>query len=182
MCLPDFEILTFTIPIFVSIYHHQYTNFVQKKYPILLKLAPFYHNMLKKHPMYVNWAPSSDMETPWSPYQNSQKYQTPKNAGTYTYTMSMWEFPPPMTVTSLSLWISHPPPHLLLHASGLLYIDKNNLLGGIVLWSSLSSSFIDSSQHGLTHSIRPILPCLYLFSFIITIIMICLIDLFIYFY
>ena len=63
MCLPDFKILTFAIP-FLSPFTTQYTNFVQKKHPVLIKLGAVYHNLLKMHPIYVNRALSSVTKTP----------------------------------------------------------------------------------------------------------------------
>ena len=67
--------------------------FSKEKHPILIKLGAFYNNLPKMHPIYVIWAPSSLMKTPHR-YTNFHK-KVPQKAGTYTYTMSMWEPPPP---------------------------------------------------------------------------------------
>ena len=68
--------------------------FLKEKHPILIKLGAFYNNLPKIHPIYVIWAPSSLMKTPRSLYQISRK-SAPKGRHIYTYTMSMWEPPPP---------------------------------------------------------------------------------------
>ena len=83
-----FEILTLAIPNFVPFTTtcHQYTNFVPKMYPILLKLGTLYHYLLKIHPIYVNRTPFSVMKTL---YQNSLQ-STPKDWHIYMYTISMW--------------------------------------------------------------------------------------------
>ena len=90
-----------------------YTNFVSnfppicipfsnKKHTILTKLGAFYNNLPKIHPIYVIWAPLSLMKTPIAIYQISQK-SAPKGRHIHTYTMSMWEPPPPRYTTSEKL-------------------------------------------------------------------------------
>ena len=77
-----------------------YTNFLPNfppisipfsKAPNLTKLGAFYNNLPQIHPIYVIWAPSSLMKTP----DRSTKFRekVPQKAGTYTYTMSLWEPP-----------------------------------------------------------------------------------------
>ena len=81
--------------------------FLKEKHPILIKLGAFYNNLPKIHPIYVIWAPSSLMKTPRSLYQISRK-SAPKGRHIYTYTMSMWEPPPPRgaTLKTLHLYIT----------------------------------------------------------------------------
>ena len=63
MCLPDFEILTFPIPIFVSIHHLSTYQFRTENTQFCLNLV-LYHDLLKIHPIYVDWAPSSVTKSP----------------------------------------------------------------------------------------------------------------------
>ena len=70
--------------------------FVEEKHPILAKLGAFYNNLPKIHPIYALWAPSSLMKTPDCYTKFCEK--APQKAGTYTYTMSMWE-PPTLCAT-----------------------------------------------------------------------------------
>ena len=99
---------------------HLYTNFLpnfppisipfsKEKHPtILIKLGAFYNNLPKIHPIYVIWALSSLMKPP-NRYTKFRE-KVPQKAGTYTYTMSMWE-PPPGIVNDFAwdifspLWI-----------------------------------------------------------------------------
>ena len=67
--------------------------FSKEKHPIWIKLGAFYNNLPKIHPIYVIWAPSSLMKPPDRYTKFREK--VPQKAGTYTYTMSMWEPPPP---------------------------------------------------------------------------------------
>ena len=67
--------------------------FSEEKHPIWIKLGAFYNNLPKIHPIYVIWAPSSLMKTPDRYTKFREK--VPQKTGTYTYTMSMWEPPPP---------------------------------------------------------------------------------------
>ena len=69
--------------------------FSKERHPILIKLGAFYNNLPKIHPIYVIWAPSSLMKTPDRYTKFCEK--APQKVGTYTYTMSMWEPPPPDT-------------------------------------------------------------------------------------
>ena len=61
MCLAS-KIMTFTVPTFIVITTHQYTNFVPK-ISNLIKLDAFYHNMLKIHLIYVSTVPLSVMKS-----------------------------------------------------------------------------------------------------------------------
>ena len=62
MCLPDFKKLTFSIPIFINIYHPSVYQFCQKT-PNFAQIRCFSQNLLKIHPIYVNWVPLSVMKT-----------------------------------------------------------------------------------------------------------------------
>ena len=64
----------------------------KKTHKILLNVGAFYDNLLKTHPIYVNWAPSPAMK-PLDRYTKICEKALQK-AGTYTYTMLMWEPPP----------------------------------------------------------------------------------------
>ena len=81
-----------SIPIFCQISHSSAYQVWKKKNPILTKLDAFYNNLPKIHPIYVIWAPSSLMNTPDRYTKFREK--APQKAGTYTFTMSMWEPPP----------------------------------------------------------------------------------------
>ena len=95
MCLPDLENLfdyLYILPIFLPNFPPISIPFSKEKHPVWIKLGAFYNSLPKIHPIYVIWAPSSLMKTPRSLYQISRN--VPQKAGTYTYTMSMWEPPP----------------------------------------------------------------------------------------
>ena len=65
-----------------------------KTHPIVTKLGAFYNNVPQIDPIYVIWALSSLMKT----HDRYTKFRekAPQKAGTYTYTMSVWEpLPPP---------------------------------------------------------------------------------------
>ena len=83
MCLPDFENLTFSLPIFAQFPTNPYT-ISERKAPNFDKLGAFYNNLPKIHPVYVIWAPSSLMKTLWSLYQISWK-SAPKGRHIYVY-------------------------------------------------------------------------------------------------
>ena len=65
--------------------------FSKEEHPIWIKLGAFYNNLPKIHPIYVIWAPSSLMKPPDRYTKFREK--VPQKAGTYTYTMSMWDPP-----------------------------------------------------------------------------------------
>ena len=65
--------------------------FLKEKHQILTKLGALYYNLPKIHPIYVIWAPLSLMKTPDHHTKFCEK--VPQKAGTYMYTMSMWEPP-----------------------------------------------------------------------------------------
>ena len=86
-----------------------YTNFLPNFPPISIPFSkekhPIWPNWVlftiicpQIHPIYVIWAPSSPMKTPPIAIPNFAK-KHPK--GTYMYTMSMWEPPPPGSFDSL---------------------------------------------------------------------------------
>ena len=72
--------------------------FSKEKHPIWIKLGAFYNNLPKIHPISVIWAPSSLIKPPDRYTKFREK--APQKAGTYTYTMSMWE-PPRASCTFL---------------------------------------------------------------------------------
>ena len=76
---------------FAQFLTHQNTIFERKASPILTKLGALNNNLPKIHPIYVIWAPSSLMK----PANRYTKFceKAPQEAGTYTYTKSMWEPP-----------------------------------------------------------------------------------------
>ena len=92
MCLQDFEILTFAIPIFAYINYPAIYPFCTRKNIIFLKLDAFYHNLLKIHSIYVKWVPCLWQKNP-DRFTNIPK-KAPEKAGTYTYTQQMWKGPP----------------------------------------------------------------------------------------
>ena len=65
--------------------------FLKERHPILNKLGAFNNNLPKIHPIYVILAPLSLM----NPSHCCTKFckNTPQKAGTYMYTMSMWDPP-----------------------------------------------------------------------------------------
>ena len=69
MCLPDVEILTFAISIFVPIYHQSVYQF-RTKTPNSAKIGCF---LLKIHPNYVHWGALICDENPRSLYQILRK-------------------------------------------------------------------------------------------------------------
>ena len=91
--------LTYSIPIFRTITHPSVYHFRKIKFLFTTQL----HNLLKIHPIYVIWAPSSLVKTHRLLYQICEI--APQKAGTHTkdlyayirrtYTMSMWDPPPP---------------------------------------------------------------------------------------
>ena len=60
-------------------------QFSKEKYPILTKLGVFYNNLPKIHPIYVIWKLSD--------HYTKFREKVSQKAGTYMYTMSMWEPP-----------------------------------------------------------------------------------------
>ena len=58
---------------------------------MLLKLGAFYHNLFKIHPIYDVIGQLCDESPPDHFTKICEK--TPQKAGTYTYTMSVWEPP-----------------------------------------------------------------------------------------
>ena len=93
----------------LSLYHffaqlptHQYTIF-DRKHPILPKLGAFYNNLLKIHPIFefgllLLWRKPPDRYTKFGE-------KAPQKAGTFTYTMSMWE-PHPREFDNFSIKIA----------------------------------------------------------------------------
>ena len=76
--------------------------FLKEKHPILNTLGAFYNNLPLIHPIYVIWAPSSLMKPPDRYTKFCEK--APQKAGTYTYTMSMWEPPRGIAVSCRIEW------------------------------------------------------------------------------
>ena len=68
--------------------------FLKEKHPILTKLDAFYKFSQNRGPtqsIYVIWAPSLKPPDRYTKFRE----KAPQKVGTYTYTMSMWEPPPP---------------------------------------------------------------------------------------
>ena len=89
------DLQNFLYTIFRTIIHPSVTillvTFSKEKHPISLKLGAFYHSLLK-----IIWAPSSLMKTHRSLYQISLNSTSKgRHTVTHTFTMSMWEPPPP---------------------------------------------------------------------------------------
>ena len=92
MCLPDLKNLTFFIPFFflLTFPTHQYTIFEKKNTPNLCNLGSFVSD-----------------EKPRGCYTKFPE-KAPQNVGTYTFTMSMWDNPPPgwkHIVKPIRLWV-----------------------------------------------------------------------------
>ena len=78
---------------FVEFLTHQYTIF-EKKHPISIKLGAFNNNLQKNTPNLFNLGSFSSDENARDRYTIFRE-KAPQKAGTYTYTMSMWETPSP---------------------------------------------------------------------------------------
>ena len=101
MCLPDLENLTFSIYQFLPNFPPISIPFSKEKHPLLTKLGAFYNNLPKIHPIYVIWAPSSLV----NPHRYTKfREKAPQKAGTYTFTMSMWDPPPGSHQTHAQSW------------------------------------------------------------------------------
>ena len=91
MCLPDFENLTFSTPIFCVISHQSVYHFWKKS----TQFWPIWVLLTIICPKYTQFMSFGLLSLWWKAPNHYTKFceKAPQKAGTYTYTMSMWQPP-----------------------------------------------------------------------------------------
>ena len=130
MCLPDFKILTFAIPIFVPIYHPSVHQFRKKKNTLFWSNWVLFTKICSK---YTQFTYTGAFLCDKKSLILSKFAKSTQMAGTYTYTMSMWEPPLPRKYSSTPF---------ISPSNQCQYLMSNLKLAASVLWPSAPKVWI----------------------------------------